>query len=227
MREFTQPADDPLPKIPGGWRDEPFVIGDRTLHMAVAIDPELLLELPETLAEHEVNEYIPYWAWLWPAAFDMAKWLAARKWPPQCEALELGCGMGLVGIAAAASGLQMTISDYREEAVAVVRSNLARNGLQADVQQIDWRDPSPRRWSVMFLCDVLYEAINHSAIIEYVGGALTADGECWIGDPGRGNATEFLRAVKDDARLMAATDDGLPLDDVEIGRFTMIRLTRI
>lgn len=225
---MSQSITDPsLPHVPGGWCAQQVEVGNRTLSLAVPNDPELLLELPETLAEHELNEYIPYWAWLWPAANDMANWVALHIWPDDIEALELGSGMGLVGLAGAAVGLKMTISDYREEAVTVVRSNLIRNGLVADVSTIDWHKPPTRQWPLILACDVLYEVINHVAIINFVNSALTTDGECWIGDPGRGNCAEFLNHVRDDGRLSATNADGHDVQSPKMGQFTVIKLSRI
>mgnify|MGYP003960052651 FL=1 len=40
----------------------------------------------------------PYWAEIWPAAVALSRWFAASAQPPE-RALELGCGLGLVGIA--------------------------------------------------------------------------------------------------------------------------------
>lgn len=219
--------DSSLPHVPGGWCEQTVVVGERTLRLAVPHDPELLLELPETLAEHELNEYIPYWAWLWPAANEMANWVSSRTWPIGCDALELGSGMGLVGLAGAVAGLKMTISDYREEAVTVVRSNLIRNGLVADTQTVDWHKPPARQWPIILACDVLYEVVHHAAIIEFASSALKSNGVCWIGDPGRANCTEFLTQVHEDGRLLAETADGHALNEVTVGQFAVIKLTRV
>jgi predicted nicotinamide N-methyase len=219
--------DNRLPQIPGGWRHESIDLGKRTFHLAVPVDPDLLLDLPETLVEHQADDYMPYWAWLWPAATDMAKWVISQQWQTDTEALELGCGMGLVGMAAAAAGLNVTLSDYRSEAVAVAETNLHRNGLTAPVEQIDWRKPPLRQWPVILACDVLYEVPNHAAILEFAANALEPAGACWIGDPGRMNTDLFLKTVRDDGRLVATDENGLPISDIRIGQFKVLRLHRM
>lgn len=219
--------DDRLPKIPGGWRNEPVDLVQRTLHMAVPVDPDLLLDLPETLAEHNADDYMPYWAWLWPAATEMAKWVVGREWAAGTATLELGCGLGLVGMTAAAVGLSVTISDYRKEAIAVVESNLRRNRLSATVEQIDWRQPPPRQWPVILSCDVLYELSNHAAILDFAAQALAPGGEWWIGDPGRVNADRFLNTIRNDRRFLATDSNEFPIHAIVVGQFTIIKLSHV
>src|SRR4051794_19415431 len=59
-------------------------------------NPESLLD--EHAFEHE--EFLPYWADLWPSALALARALAPRALRG-ARTLELGCGVGLPSIAAA------------------------------------------------------------------------------------------------------------------------------
>ena len=53
---------------------------------------------------------MPYWADLWPAARMLAKAIVRERWPAGLHALEIGCGLGLPGIAALAMGLHASPS---------------------------------------------------------------------------------------------------------------------
>src|SRR5262245_31455755 len=57
------------------------------------------------------GRYMPYWVDLWPAARMLAKWLVRQTWPAGLRALEVGCGLGLPGVAALAMGMRVTFSD--------------------------------------------------------------------------------------------------------------------
>ena len=62
-------------------------------------DAESLLN--EEAFEHE--EFLPYWAELWPSALALARVVGARALRG-ARTLELGCGLGLPSLAAAVAG---------------------------------------------------------------------------------------------------------------------------
>ena len=61
---------------------------------------------------------MPYWAYLWPGAYLLAEAVVREPWPEPVdgrillEALEIGCGLGLAGLAALARGLRVQFTDY-------------------------------------------------------------------------------------------------------------------
>src|SRR5262245_44485176 len=80
---------------------------------------ELLESLdPITFAE---DERLPYWAELWPAAVAMAHYMTERLPLTGRRVLELGCGLGLVGIVAALQGARVLSTDYEAAALAFAR----------------------------------------------------------------------------------------------------------
>src|SRR5262249_55495885 len=56
-----------------------------------------LLDHPAVRSAFARDEYLPYWADLWPASRMLAKAILREAWTPATEALELGCGLGLPG----------------------------------------------------------------------------------------------------------------------------------
>ena len=71
-------------------------IGGRDLCLLRPRDAEALLS--EEAFEHE--EFLPYWAELWPSALALARAVGARALRG-ARTLELGCGLGLPSLAAA------------------------------------------------------------------------------------------------------------------------------
>src|SRR5919112_549670 len=85
--------------------------------------------LDELLAEDDPDEdRLPFWAQLWPAGVALARAVAARPLAGQ-RVLELGCGLGLVGVAAALAGATVLAVDRSPEAITFAAANAARNGV--------------------------------------------------------------------------------------------------
>src|SRR5262249_8287795 len=63
------------------------------------------------------DEYLPFWADLWPASRMLAKAILREPLSEGRSALELGCGLGLPGVAALARGLHVIFSDFDRTAL--------------------------------------------------------------------------------------------------------------
>jgi predicted nicotinamide N-methyase len=92
---------------------EAVLLEGHTFQMLRPGEPDRLLDNPAVVQAFERDEYMPYWADLWPAARMLAKVILRETWPAGLEALELGCGLGLPGIAALAKGLRVKGTLYR------------------------------------------------------------------------------------------------------------------
>lgn len=142
------------------------------------------------------DEFIPYWADLWPSAILLARTLAARALRG-ARVLELGCGLGLPSLAAAIAGGRVLATDWAPEALEAVRANAARNDLAVEALTADWRDPEPLLargpFDLVIAADVLYERRNVSPLT----ALLTAlDTQAWIADPGRPPAAELVSGLE-------------------------------
>ena len=182
-----------LPEIPFGWTEAEFRVLDRSFRLMVPFRPDSLLDSPEVLSANVRDDYMPYWAYLWPAALQIAESMLQNPWPRETRVLELGCGLGLVGIAALAAGCQVSLTDYDVNAITTARMNAALNGFpDADAFVLDWRSPPALTYSVIIGCDVTYESRNHAPILDLIDRMLEPDGFCWIADGGRNAAPAFV-----------------------------------
>jgi len=152
------------------------------------------------------DEYLPYWAELWPSAVALARAVARRSVPGR-RVLELGCGLGLPGLAAAAGGARVTLTDWAPEAVVAARDNAARNGVEIEALVCDWRAPEAlvarAPWDLVLLADVLYEARNVAPLLELLP---RLGREVLLADPGRATAGPFLEAAVQRWALTARRD---------------------
>src|SRR3954469_15020063 len=113
--------------------------------VAVGDDPITLMrprDSDELLAEEafEQEEFLPYWAELWPSSVALARAVGARALRG-ARTLELGCRLGLASVAAALSGGRVLATDWSPEAVRFAARNAQRNGAQVDTMLVDWSAP--------------------------------------------------------------------------------------
>jgi predicted nicotinamide N-methyase len=157
-----------------------------------------LLKHPSVLAAFAQDEYLPYWADLWPAARMLAKAVLAEPWPPNLTALEVGCGLGLPGIAALACGLRVIFSDYDATAARYAADNARLNGFDDFTTLVfDWRDPpDDLRVDVVLASDLTYEARHVEPLVALVERVLKPGGLCLWTDQDRPPAAA-LRAELD------------------------------
>jgi 2-polyprenyl-3-methyl-5-hydroxy-6-metoxy-1,4-benzoquinol methylase len=137
---------------------------------------------------------MPYWAQPWPAGVLLAEAVLQGERGGGREAIEIGCGIGLVALAAATMGWRVTAGDYDEDALAFVSLNAERNGVQlASVERIDFRTPLPEpRYDHILGADLLYEARNCQPVARWIGSALRRGGTAVLSDPNRTAAESFV-----------------------------------
>ncbi len=142
------------------------------------------------------DEFMPYWAELWPSSLALARTIAGRSLRG-ARTLELGCGLGLPSIAAALAGGRVLATDWSPEAVAMTASNAERNGAQLETLVCSWTEPAPlldrAPWDLVLASDVLYEARNADALLPLLP---RLGAEVWLADPGRAPTGAFLEAAQ-------------------------------
>ena len=185
----------------------------REVRITKIADLEVLLEAvdPVTFAE---DERLPYWAELWPAAVGLARYVLQHLDLTGAHVLELGCGLGLVGIAAALCGARVLCTDYEPDALAFARHNARRNACrQMHFRLVDWRRPALRqRYTYILASDVIYEARNFAPLVTILQRFLARGGTAIFADPGRLNAVPFFALLRQRGFMCQKTDISLAWD---------------
>lgn len=167
------------------------------------VDPSALLDEDAFAAD----EFLPYWAELWPSARSLAEVLPASL--TGRRVLELGCGLGLPSLVAARRGAVVLATDWAGEALELLALNAGRNGVAVEVSLLDWTDVpatlamlAERGFDLVLAADVAYETRNVAPL-----AALFSQLGCEIllADPGRAAGAALLGRV---ARRFAASDLG-------------------
>jgi len=173
--------------------EEVIPVNGRDLRLLRPRDAEALLD--EHAFEHE--EYLPYWAELWPSSLALARAIGGRALKG-ARTLELGCGLGLPSIAAALAGGRVLATDWSSEAIRTTEINADRNGAALETLVCSWTEPAPLLergpWDLVLASDVLYEARNGEALLDLLP-RLGRD--IWLADPGRKAAERFLEAARE------------------------------
>jgi predicted nicotinamide N-methyase len=146
--------------------------------------------IDETAFDEE--EFLPYWAELWPSGLALARFVAARE-VRGLRVLELGCGLGLPSLAAALRGASVLATDWAEDAIELLQRNAERNGVFLQAARLRWSEPEPMLraapWDIVLGADLLYEARNAEQLAELLP---ELGGEVLLAEPGRPYAREFL-----------------------------------
>jgi predicted nicotinamide N-methyase len=113
--------------------------------------------------------------------------------------LELGCGLGLVGVVASRKGAAVTFTDYEADALAFARYNVLRNRCQhALVRYLDWHAPRlADTYPCLIASDILYERDNFLPLLRLLQTALRPEGRFPIAEPNRPVARDFFRLLRD------------------------------
>jgi predicted nicotinamide N-methyase len=135
----------------------------------------------------DTDEDMPHWIDLWPAARMLAKWIVRQTWPAGLRALEIGCGLGLPGIAALAMGVPVTFSDRDATALQFASANARLNGFtDFDTLPMDWNaPPEALRVPVLLASDLIYEERNVAPLVALIRRLLPAEGVCLLTDQDR------------------------------------------
>lgn len=169
-------------------------VAGRELSLLVPPDAEELID-EDAFA---VDEFLPYWASLWPSAVSLAEALAERSLAG-ARVVELGCGLGVPSIVAALDGAGVVATDWAADAIDLLRTNAARNGAILRAVRASWSAPDALvalgPFDLVLASDVLYEA----RYVELLLALLPRLGaEVLLAEPGRPFARPFFeRAAAD------------------------------
>jgi predicted nicotinamide N-methyase len=190
-------------------------VGGRLLTLVHPPDATALID--EEAFERE--EFLPYWAELWPSAVVLARAVAARR-PQGLHVVELGCGLALPAIAAALAGARVLATDWSPDALAYAQRNAGANGAVVETLRVAWAEPDELvargPFDLVLAADVLYERRNVPQLLALLPRLAT---EALLADPGRPALPAFLEGAGDG---WLVTRDAVP----ELPRGGVYRLAR-
>ena len=205
-------------------RIETIKVGHHVYHIEMPEHWDALIEHPVMARAFAQDEYIPYWAYLWPASRMLAAYLDRVDLPD--EIWELGCGLGLPGMVALQRGKRVVFTDYDLTTLEFVQRNVLHNGFTKwATQPLDWREPPCAiRVPLLIGADLIYEARAIEPLLELAAQMLEPDGELWLADPNRSTSSDWIVAIE--RRGWSYTTESIQLANTgEMGTIYRVMLT--
>lgn len=149
----------------------------------------------------------PYWAYPWAGGLALARHVLRH---PNIvlgrRVLDLGCGSGVVAIAAARSGAAAVRAvDVDPCAAVATRLNAVANGVRVECLQADPLNGAPPEVEVILAGDVFYDPVLARRALAFLSRCRDGGVEVLIGDPGR---TPLPRARLEKVAEYAVADFG-------------------
>jgi predicted nicotinamide N-methyase len=179
--------------------EDHLTIGSYLFSILKVRDTNVLLKeiRPEAFAG---DERLPYWAELWPSSIELARHCVEECSLRDKRVLEVGCGLGLAGVAAASAGAHVIFTDYEPDALEFARYNALKNLPQDCIESrvefrlLDWRsDEEVGPVDMIIGADVVYERRNFLPILNITRSLLKGSDGCGIfTDPDRTTGMSFF-----------------------------------
>ncbi len=205
---LTRQANDRLDWI---WETTP--IAGQPFQLAVAADPDgMLIEACQRQDAGEEGVIDPFWATTWRAAAGLDRYLDNVDLN-NVDVLELGCGTGHAGIAAAIRGANVTLTDGVDDPLLLVRMSVRPIQQQCKVQRLRFgQDQIPgKRFPIILGSDVTYLRTLWPELETCCQQHLTPGGQVLLSDPYRIIANEFREWIAD--RPWKYVEHKIQLDD--------------
>ncbi len=125
---------------------------------------------------------LPFWGKIWEASILLAAYLVAQPVMPGRKILEIGTGLGVSGLFAAACGHDVTLSDHKKEIIRFIRANTLLNKLDnVPVINVDWTKPTSNQlydWIVG--SEVVYHRSTYDSLVQFLNQSLKPNGTIFL-----------------------------------------------
>jgi len=146
----------------------------------------------------DVMAGFPLWAKIWEASAVLAGYLIGLPPDPDKTMLEIGCGLGMVGIAAARAGHRVTMTEIDAHALDFARANAVANDCPGiTIQRLDWNAPDLNgRYDYIVGSETIYRSEDIDALGSLFDRYLKPGGTIILASKVRGIGVEFWERMR-------------------------------
>ena len=169
----------------------PVKIGDLELHF---LKPK---NIDRFINQDDPMTGFPLWAKFWEASAVLTHYMAALPVDPKRRILELGSGLGVAGITAAALGHVITLTEYSQDALNFLQANARLNGCdQAAIRHLDWFRPTLQgRFDLIIGSEIIYQEKAVDALEVLFKKYLEPGGRVVLAERVRSTGTLFFERL--------------------------------
>ncbi len=144
----------------------------------------------------------PLWSKIWEASIILSDYVAGMPVDAEKCFLEIGCGMGVVGVVAAAFGHSVTMTEYNPDALnfarANTRANLTAGDASLEIKELDWSKPRLEGlFEYIIGSEVIYKEKDYQPILKLLKTYLRPSGEIILAEGVRKTSMEFFRQMSE------------------------------
>lgn len=186
---------------------------------------ETEISLTGPLEWQDSGPRLSYWWQPTAAAIALAVHLLGVGSLAQKRVLDLGCGLGLSGIAAGLAGADVVFMDAEATAIDFARYNASCNGLsldRADFSASDWEDVVQMgSFDFVIGSEILYDYFSHGDLINFIQAHVADDGSVVLADRKRLCVSRFLGRMRDkgfhcNEQVVTSSKVGFPIHQIGI-----------
>jgi predicted nicotinamide N-methyase len=153
----------------------------------------------ESLLRDDRTAEPPYWAHLWVGAIALARRLAESNVLSGRRVLDLGCGLGLPGIVAAALGAEVWCVDRVPAALEFAAASAERNRLAPRVRCVllDFMNEKlDADFDLILAAELVYDPQSYRPLCDFLDRHLCHGGEIHLTDAFRSDAVSFFTELR-------------------------------
>ena len=149
--------------------------------------------------QQDVFQDFPLWIKIWEASFVLAEYLASLGPIAGKRFLEIGCGLGVVGIVASSFGHHVTMTEYNQDALNFARANaLLNEASNLEIRALDWYNPVIEgSFDYIVGSEILFREGDFQPILKLFRIYLKEGGEIILAEGIRKTSMAFMHQMGD------------------------------
>ena len=182
----------------------------RTAELAIrgrGFEIMLAKSLDRFIRAEDPMQGFPLWTKIWESSILLADHMAGLEPDPDRRILEIGCGLGLVGIVAASFGHRVTMTEHDDHALAFARANALLNSGPApspEIHKMDWYAPTLQgRFDWIIGSEVVYRESDFAPLLDLFRTFLRPQGTILLTAELRKTTMAFLNRMSEDHQIEA------------------------